>query len=151
MKRTARNRTPVGIDIIGAEDLAHALSVIGPKAAIRVLRKAVGGVARDMAEAAKARVAVDSGALRQSIRGVVRKNTENTVEAALLAGGKGARHWHLEEWGNVTRKKPVRPYLTPTYAEFRAKFDGEFRAKLGSALEKAISAEVRRRKREAAK
>lgn len=167
---TNTNKGGIGIDVVGAEELAKALEIVGPKVAVRVIKKAIGGIASDMAEVARQRAGTrKTGSLAASIRGVVKGLNGNefgvrTVEAGLVVRAKSKAndlefvdglgsgsvfrdpfYWHFEEWGTANRKKPVKPYLTPTYAEFRVKFAEEFRRKVGPVLEKAFASEVRKR------
>ena len=74
---------------------------------------AVKDSAEQVAEAAKARVPVDTGRLRDAIH-VERKGP---AEYAVVAGDNQAWYGHLIEHG--TTRQPPRPFLVPTLEEQR--------------------------------
>jgi HK97 gp10 family phage protein len=83
-------------------------------------------VAEAGAEEAKQRAPVDSGALRDSIKGDVEMGPQG-YEAKVSAGDRKAFYWGMVEFG--TSKKGARPYLRPGVQAMLSRFGGRFTSK----------------------
>lgn len=80
------------------------------------LKEGVAEVAEAIAEAARGRVPVQSGALRDAI------HVEDTEEGiSVVAGDTDAFYGHIVEHGGVTT--PARPFLIPAYESERPKLE----------------------------
>jgi HK97 gp10 family phage protein len=77
-------------------------------------------------EEAKQRAPVDSGALRDSIKGDVEMGPQG-YEAKVSAGDRKAFYWGMVEFG--TSKKGARPYLRPGVQAMLSRFGGRFTSK----------------------
>lgn len=101
----------IKVDIKGAGELIGKLNKMNQMAAVRVEEQVTksGGKIR---KSGKARVPVDSGALKKAIR---MKRSKDRLSATIGPQGKGAWKAHFIEWGTVDQ--PAQPYMTPAYEE----------------------------------
>ncbi len=108
------------IDIEGVDELNRALRALPELLAVRVQGDGLIAAARVVRDEAKTLVPVKTGSLRDSIRASRRAQTVDTFRgrkrvpggaAQVRAGGKGARHAWLVEFGTV--KTAAHPYLEP--------------------------------------
>jgi HK97 gp10 family phage protein len=90
------------------DDLSKRLRELGPKIARKHGRKAVRAGAKPVLDEARRRVAVDTGALKKSLRIVSAKPRGSTVGAQVRSL---APHAHLVEFGTV--KMAAQPFLRP--------------------------------------
>jgi len=89
--------------IIGGRELDAFLQALPVKVEKNILRSALRAGANEFKKPAQARVPVDEGDLRRSIR-VTTRTKKGTVYAAVKIGGRRAPHAHLVEFGTAAHK-----------------------------------------------
>ena len=89
--------------IFGGRELDAFLQSLPVKTERNILRAALRAGANEFKKDAQAKVPVDEGDLRRSIRTTTRAK-KGTVYAALKVGGKRAPHAHLVEFGTAAHK-----------------------------------------------
>lgn len=105
----------------GLKELERNLHALPRSVTKRVVRHALRKGGEPIIEAARARAPVRTGALRDSIGGSYRLSKRqkrlhrkaSAEEYFVGAGGKGARHAHLQEFGTVHHGP--QPFLRPAF------------------------------------
>src|SRR5687768_18123330 len=92
--------------IAGLSDIQKILDLLPVKIEKNVMRGGLRAGIKKFHEAAKANVPVDEGDLRDSLR-VSTRSRRGRVTATLKAGGEGAFHAHMVEYG--TAKHLIEP------------------------------------------
>lgn len=115
------------VDIGGIEDINRALQALPGLMAARVQGDGLIAAARVARGHAQSLVPVRTGALKKSLRARRRAQTIETLTgrkrvpgaaAQLVAGGKGARHAALVEYGTI--RAAAQPYLEPALLATRS-------------------------------
>ncbi|WP_273690256.1 HK97-gp10 family putative phage morphogenesis protein [Ketogulonicigenium vulgare] len=144
-----------GVKLEGFEGLSANLKNL-EKASTRTsaVRSAMRKAAKPVIESAKSNVAVDSGALRDSIgigstlnksqrRQAKASKEKGAVTQYLGSGGKGARHSHLVEFGTVDQ--PARPFLRPAWDSGKDQYLKDLSTEMQKHITKALKRQERRR------
>lgn len=135
---TSGSRGPLKTDIRGSREMEALLKKLGPVAAGRAGDRALRAGAKPIVAAAKRKVHVRSGALRDSIVAVPERRRKGADERVILIGFKppASRRAHLEEFG--TSHSPAHPFMRPALDETH----GEALAEMGKPLGEAIEREA---------
>lgn len=126
MARKAGGGRGISIDVLGDKRLQRKLLRLEPKVQRKVVRQAMREAARPVLEAAKARVPVDSGALRDSlkIRAATKKRTGRRGQIGVVVTTEDGFFQGEQFYGAFlelgTSQQPARPYLRPAIDEKRA-------------------------------
>lgn len=97
---------PIDQNITGGAELQAALSSLPAKIEKNIMRAAVRAGAAVLRAEARLNVPVATGALKKSIK-ISAKATRGQINVKVTAGGKGARHAQLVEYG--TRPHEIKP------------------------------------------
>lgn len=92
-------------------ELVGRLNKLNQMAAVRVSEQVVKSAGK-IRKSGKARVAVDSGALKKTIKA---KYSKDKLSASIGPQGKGAWKAHFTEWGTVDHA--AQPFMTPAWEE----------------------------------
>jgi len=128
------------IDLAGARELESLMAELPDGLRLAVFGDATAAMARVVAKSARSMAPVDTGALKASIR--ARRMSERVrgrkvaSAAAVFAGGEGARHAALVEFGRAGQA--ANPYLRRAVTSDRARQHGEFARKARVSLEKYL-------------
>lgn len=127
---------PVNIRVEGTNELIRDLR----KARIDVqedARKVLKEMAEKIADDARRRVPVDTGALRSTISPWVSKKT---LDASVSAGGKsgGVDVYYAHFVEHSTKKKPARPFLYPSGRAHEQETEARLTAVMYEALRKGV-------------
>jgi HK97 gp10 family phage protein len=98
------------IAVVGAKELQRRLYNLGTKGQKAALRKATRKGARVILAAAKKEIPVKTGSLRRSLKTVARTR-KGVVSTTVRAGGTGARHANLVEYGTKDRRHKSGKYV----------------------------------------
>lgn len=101
----------IKVDIKGMGELVGKLNKMNQMAAVRVeeqVKKSAGKIRKSM----KARVRIDTGGLKKSIKA---KYSKDKLSASIGPQGKGAWKAHFTEWGTV--HSSAEPFATPAWEE----------------------------------
>lgn len=132
---------PIGVELVGLEELERTLGDVAPRVAYNIMRNTVVDMARDVRDEMKRRVPKDTGTLRKAIKAYRPRARPPIVEAHVyITHGKNVKYdayyWHFLEWGTV--KEPAQPFLTPSVEAFRQRQPRIMREKFGKQYEKAM-------------
>lgn len=106
----------INFEIKGAKEMERLLKELGPRVAQRVGDAALRAGAKPIVDAAKQRVAVRSGALRDSITVVSDRRRNDDARVVLIGFKKPASgHAHLIEFG--TAHSAAKPFMRPAMDE----------------------------------
>lgn len=124
------------VNIIGLQELERALNALPARIEKRVVENALTSGARLIVREAKARVPVDTGQLRNSIR-VARLARQQRRQAGRVFIGfrpPASRRAHLTEFG--TSKQAAQPFMRPALDTKAGEFFAQFRKMLSAGLER---------------
>lgn len=121
----------IKVDIKGMDELVGKLNKLNQMMSVRV-EEQVNETGKAIRKSGKARVAVDSGALKKSIR---MKRSKDRLSATIGPQGKGAWKAHFTEWGTVDQ--PAQPFMTPAWEENKNDYLNGMKKALGKAVDEA--------------
>jgi len=134
----------IKVKIEGLEQVKDRLKGLGPQISSKVLGRAVGSGARIIRNAARARVPVDTGVLRNSIYSARIRELSSPEQVTYFVGSrKGKRYqakqadgwyFHMVEFGTV--KMPAQPFMRPAFETYKNSAEEEIKKQLLRGVEK---------------
>jgi len=129
--------------VLGLKELDNALAKLPKSAGKGALRKALKKAGQPIFDAAKMKVPVDTGALKESLEISTKlsrrqkrgRRKQGAVELFIGAGRPKGSHAHLVEFG--TSRSSPRPFLRPAWDENKGKILRIFGKELWLQIEKA--------------
>lgn len=148
------------VQIHGLKDLERALGDLPQAAGRAVLRRAGIKAISVVISAAKTKVPVDSGKLRDSLKVSTRLSkrqqqvqrkavAQGKASVEIYAGAEALPYAHLVEFG--TKNTMPRPFMRPAWDEKKGEVLDLIKGELGGEITKAAARLARRRARQAAR
>lgn len=119
----------IKLSILGVGELIGKLNKMNQFAAVRV-EEQVKKSANSIRKSGRARVAVDTGALKKAIRV---KYSKDRLSATIGPQGKGAWKAHFIEFGTV--EQPAQPFMSPAWEENKNDYIQGMRKALNKAVD----------------
>lgn len=149
-----------GFEITGVKDVQKILNEVAPKHARNLMRTTIHGVATEITNDAKKRVAPISKTVSKALKSKRKKSPpDRPVSEVIVQTGRNAKHdgffWHWIEYGTKERTvkstgvnvgaMPETPFIRPAADAARANFQTIFTEQFGKKLEQKLAREAKKR------
>ena len=137
----------IGVSVVGDKEVMDILNSIAPREARNLARSTIHGIAAKITKGAKARVKVDSGALK---KGIYTKRDKSPPDrpVSTVRFKDDVYYWRFVEHGtNRGNSLDARPFLKPAKQEVIANLNTilreEFQKKLTARLNRVLKAQAK--------